>query len=275
MLGLTETDPENGWIINLNGIDTIVTENPFTFDDLTSATSYTVKVAAFCSETDTSDWSATANFITPCETVVVTDQEPYTEGFETEELICWTNDIISGSVEWEITDNYAEVGNQSVSFGGTYSYSGSAYLVSPVFDLTQITTEPQLSFYHQQAEYDDWYDTYNEELHVYYRTSPTDTWTLLADYTSNYEEFTLETMTLPNPTATYQIAFKGVEHNGYRVQLDEIVVEATPTCPKPTDLTASLPLKLAGPPAAKKLNGLSRLTALTPSSPPTPSHSPT
>lgn len=234
-----ETDPENGWIINLNGIDTIVTENPFTFDDLTSATSYTVKVAAFCSETDTSDWSATANFITPCETVVVTDQEPYTEGFETEELTCWTNDIISGSLEWEITDNDAEVGNQSVSFGGTYSSSGSAYLVSPVFDLTQITTEPQLSFYHQQAEYDDWYDTYNEELHVYYRTSPTDTWTLLADYTSNYEEFTLETMTLPNPSATYQIAFKGVEHNGYGVQLDEIVVEATPTCPKPTDLTAS------------------------------------
>lgn len=234
-----ETDPENGWIINLNGIDTIVTENPFTFDDLTSATSYTVKVAAFCSETDTSDWSATANFITPCETVVITDQEPYTEGFETEELICWTNDIISGSLEWEITDDVAEVGNQSVSFGGTYSSSGSAYLVSPVFDLTQITTEPQLSFYHQQAEYDDWYDTYNEELHVYYRTSPTDTWTLLADYTSNYEEFTLETMTLPNPTATYQIAFKGVEHNGYGVQLDEIVVEATPTCPKPTDLTAS------------------------------------
>lgn len=234
-----ETDPENGWIINLNGIDTIVTENPFTFDDLTSATFYTVKVAAFCSETDTSDWSATANFITPCETVVVTDQEPYTEGFETEELICWTNDIISGSLEWEITDNDAEVGNQSVSFGGTYSSSGSAYLVSPVFDLTQITTEPQLSFYHQQKEYDDWYDTYNEELHVYYRTSPTDTWTLLADYTSNYEEFTLETMTLPNPSATYQIAFKGVEHNGYGVQLDEIVVEATPTCPKPTDLTAS------------------------------------
>lgn len=234
-----ETDPENGWIINLNGIDTIVTENPFTFDDLTSATFYTVKVAAFCSETDTSDWSATANFITPCETVVVTDQEPYTEGFETEELICWTNDIISGSLEWEITDNDAEVGNQSVSFGGTYSSSGSAYLVSPVFDLTQITTEPQLSFYHLQEEYDDWYDTYNEELHVYYRTSPTDTWTLLADYTSNYEEFTLETMTLPNPSATYQIAFKGVEHNGYGVQLDEIVVEATPTCPKPTDLTAS------------------------------------
>ncbi len=238
---LNETEPENGWIINLNGIDTIVTENPFTFDDLTSATSYSVQVAALCSETDTSDWSATANFTTPCETVVVTDQEPYTEGFETEELICWTNDIISGSLEWEITDDDAEVGNQSVSFGGTYSSSGSAYLVSPIFDLTQITTEPQLSFYHRQAEYYDyWYDeSYYEELHVYYRTSPTDDWTLLADYTSNYEDFTLETMTLPNPTATYQIAFKGVEHNGYGVQLDEIVVEATPTCPKPTDLTAS------------------------------------
>ena len=234
-----ETNPENGWIINLNGIDTIVTENPFTFDDLTSATSYTVKVAAFCSETDTSDWSATANFITPCETVVVTDQEPYTEGFEAQELTCWTNDIISGTLVWNIDNYNSAVGDQSVSFGGTYSSSGSAYLVSPIFDLTQITTEPQLSFYHKQAEYDDWYDTYNEELHVYYRTSPTDAWTLLADYTSNYEDFTQETMTLPNPTATYQIAFKGVEHNGYGVQLDEIVVEATPTCPKPTDLTAS------------------------------------
>ena len=234
-----ETNPENGWIINLNGVDTIVTENPFTFDDLTSATSYTVKVAAFCSETDTSDWSATANFITPCETVVVTDQEPYTEGFEAQELTCWTNDIISGTLVWNIDNYNSAVGDQSVSFGGTYSSSGSAYLVSPIFDLTQITTEPQLSFYHKQAEYDDWYDSYNEELHVYYRTSPTDAWTLLVDYTSNYEDFTQETMTLPNPTATYQIAFKGVEHNGYGVQLDEIVVEATPTCPKPTDLTAS------------------------------------
>ncbi len=236
----TANNGETEWTIEVNGTEmTGITENPYTLTDLTAATSYTIRVKANCSATDESEWSSEMTFTTACDVIVVTDQEPYSEGFETENLICWNNDIISGSLEWEITEDYAEVGNQSVSFGGTYSSSGSAYLVSPVFDLTQITTEPQLSFYHQQAEYDDWNDTYNEELHVYYRTSPTDTWTLLADYTSNYEEFTLETMILPNPTATYQIAFKGVEHNGYGVQLDEIVVEATPTCPKPTDLTAS------------------------------------
>ena len=236
----TANNGETEWTIEVNGTEmTGITENPYTLTDLTAATSYTIRVKANCSATDESEWSSEMTFTTACDVIVVTDQEPYSEGFETENLICWNNDIISGSLEWEITEDYAEVGNQSVSFGGTYSSSGSAYLVSPVFDLTQITTEPQLSFYHQQAEYDDWNDTYNEELHVYYRTSPTDTWTLLADYTSNYEEFTLETMILPNPTATYQIAFEGVEHNGYGVQLDEIVIEAIPTCPKPTDLTAS------------------------------------
>lgn len=68
-----ETTPQS-WTININGVDTVVTENPFTFDNLTAATGYTVMVKANCSADDQSDWSDALAFTTDCEAITIDDQ---------------------------------------------------------------------------------------------------------------------------------------------------------------------------------------------------------
>ena len=52
------------WMIDVNGTQTAVTENPYTLTNLDLATSYTVKVKAFCGITDESGWSPEESFFT-------------------------------------------------------------------------------------------------------------------------------------------------------------------------------------------------------------------
>ena len=74
-------------------------------------------------------------------------------------------------------------------------------------------------------------------LYVYYRASATEEWTQIADYTTYYEEFELEALTLPNPSSTYQIAFKAVGNNGYSVYLDDIhIFTEDSSCIAPTNV---------------------------------------
>src|SRR5690606_6573993 len=74
-------------------------------------------------------------------------------------------------------------------------------LVSPQMDLTSLSN-PELSFYYAQ---ENWQGDYNH-LKVYYRGSETDAWVELAHYSSSMDTWTQEVISLPNPTATYQIA---------------------------------------------------------------------
>ena len=224
----TENNEATQWVINLNGtIDTTVTENPFTFDNLSASTAYTVKVKAICSDEDESDWSATTSFRTECGAVVVSEATPYHEGFESyNDFGCWTTEIISGSYDWA---------HHSTSAEGSYSaylyYSaGSSRLISPVFDLTQLET-PYLTFQHKQPR---WSNDPASELYVYYRTSDIAEWTQLTSYTTYFEDFAEETFVLPEPSATYQLSFVGVGANGYSVYLDDVNITEAPSCLDPS-----------------------------------------
>ena len=228
-----ETAPQS-WVIDLNGTEYDATTNPFTIETLTDATSYTVKVKAICTDDDESDWSDTEVFSTECGTVVVTPENPYNEGFESaDDFGCWTTEVLSGTTDWIHTSQEAAVGTYSVAF----AYSGdSSNLISPVFDLTQVSNV-QLSFQHMHPE---WTGDPASELYVYYRASATEEWTQIASYTTYYEEFTLETLTLPNTSATYQICFKGVGANGYNVFLDDVTISGeepvVEPCATPTNV---------------------------------------
>ncbi len=175
-----------------------------------------------------------------CSTAVsVTAQTPFTEGFETGSMPnCWTQDGTSNT--WSVA-----TGDYSTSTGahaGTYnvkvniaSYSGtSAKLVTPLLDLSDITNA-QLNFWHVQRPWGGDID----ELNIYYRTSPTGEWTLLQNYSSAFDSWTEETITLPNTSATYQIAFEMTTHYGYGVGLDDIVIGAAPTCIRVENITTS------------------------------------
>lgn len=227
-----ETEPQN-WVISLNDVDTIVTTNPFTFDNLTVATVYTVKVKAICSEDDESGWSEEVTFTTQCEAIVVTAANPYQEDFENG-ADCWSFEAIDNGYNWWIDEDedYAYEGTHIAI--APYEPGNQARFISPVFDLSQ-TENPVLTFYHWQPNYQSIVDA----MAVYYRASTTDEWTLLEEYTAEVADWTMETFTLPNPSATYQISFFATGNDGNNVWLDLVSIfdDVAAPCATPTNVT--------------------------------------
>ena len=92
-LAWTENGEATAWQICLNGDETNpidVTENPYTFTNLTSATAYTAKVRANCGESNVSLWSNEIGFTTK----QIPLELPYATGFET---VCdWV--LVNGSL---------------------------------------------------------------------------------------------------------------------------------------------------------------------------------
>lgn len=228
-----ETAPQS-WTIDLNGEETEVTTNPYTFDNLTAATAYIVKVKANCTDDDESAWSSEVAFATDCEVIVVTAANPYQEGFENEG-VCWTIEQVMGEYGWYTLESTSSYEGNAMAVCH-YDPSSESRLISPVLDITQLA-EPTFTFQHHQAIYSNIVD----DLHVYYRSSATEEWTLLASYTTEFADWTMETFTLPNPTATYQVAFLGHGNDGNFIWVDDINIfdNAAAPCATPTNVAVN------------------------------------
>ena len=147
---------------------------------------------------------------------------PWTVDFEnSDDIECWSQE---GSSQWRIGtgDNNSSTG----AHGGTgnvlitHSSTGNVTkLITPVLNLGGASSAT-LTFWHIQRV---WAGD-QDELNVYYRTSQSDPWTLITSYTSNIATWTADTLTLPNTTATYQVAFEMVDDWGYGVAIDDITI---------------------------------------------------
>ncbi len=147
---------------------------------------------------------------------------PWTVDFENSgDIECWSQE---GSSQWRIGtgDNDSSTG----AHGGTgnvlitHSSTGNVTkLITPVLNLGGASSAT-LTFWHIQRV---WAGD-QDELNVYYRTSQSDPWTLITSYTSNIATWTADTLTLPNTTATYQVAFEMVDDWGYGVAIDDITI---------------------------------------------------
>ena len=234
------TEAPQGWTIEVNGTEVAASTNPFTLDNLTPATIYTVKVKANCTDDDESSWSDELTFATECEDVIaVTAADPYQYGFENGGL-CWSLENISGGYNWAFyqTATYAYEGSYVAL--APYQPGNVTRLITPVFDLTACEN-PTLTFQRLQMEYEDEdYGTVTlDEMDVYYRTSATEEWVLLANYNTANTAYEMETLALPNPSATYQISFLATGHDGNNILLDDINIfsgEEAP-CATPTNVT--------------------------------------
>ena len=207
--------------------------------NLSTGTPYDVRVQADCSSDEQSLW-VNGSFTTNCDAITTF---PYTEDFEHngDMPTCWTQEFITGNVEWTTnTGNYSSI---TSAHGGSYNayffYNNSgAYttkLISPIFDLTNVSN-PYLSYWYSQAA---WISD-QDELTVYYRTSPASEWQMLVHYTSSVTDWTLDSLTLPSPSATYQIAFEGMATYGYGITLDDITIaEGNGSGPVITDPTVA------------------------------------
>jgi M6 family metalloprotease-like protein len=161
---------------------------------------------------------------------------PYSEGFEYAGALpsCWTQQFVTGTISWS-GQTGSGAGVPAAAHNGTYNaffYEGAygtvnvTRLITPPFNLTNLVN-PQITFWHTQA----YWSPDQDELRVYYKTSFAGSWNLLATYTSNLSSWTQETLTLPNPSSNYYIAFEGKENYGYGVCLDDVSIVYTGTLP--------------------------------------------
>lgn len=160
---------------------------------------------------------------------------PWTETFETSSTSRskWTQIQEAGSKSWTFATG-AGGGSITTAHGGSLNarFTGSSggphitKLVSPVLDLGSLASA-QLRFWYGQEL---WVSDQNE-FKVYYRTNAGSAWTQLAHYTANVASWTEATLSLPNLSSTYQIAFEGIDNYGYANVLDDVVVEVPTPVP--------------------------------------------
>lgn len=217
MIGCSTSGNEEGWIIEVNGVEHSVDAIPHMIDKLSPLTQYTVRVKALCGEGDESEWSASINFTTLCDAMVITDDTPFYDDFEaSDEFVCWSNEIISGGDAWVVDPGYV-IPNHTAFF---IWLGGEARLSTTLMDITNVTN-PTLSFKRRQRINS---NNVFDDLSVWYRISENDEWKLLANFpfaTQNWEEVTLS---LPNPTDTYQVSFLATANNAEGVYVDDVLI---------------------------------------------------
>ncbi len=156
------------------------------------------------------------------------------EGFENGGTLPsgWTMAYLSGSIPWTFRNGDGGYGHPSAAHGGSYNAfmyneSYTAYrtqLITPVINFGARTNQAALVFWHYMEEwcYSEVCD--QDELRVYYKTSSGGSWNLLATYNANVTAWTRRILTLPNPGATYTIAFEGRPAYGYGICVDDVSV---------------------------------------------------
>ena len=215
LLHWSTTGNEVSWTIELNGLEQTVDEQPYLMENLWPGRDYTFRVKANCGGTE-SDWSMPYTFTTLCDVLVVTDDAPYTDDFESSEVfVCWQDEIVAGPYGWVVDPGYVNPNNTAF-----FIWLGeAARLISVPMDITAVTN-PILTFNRKQPALSGAVD----ELSVYYRTSEDEEWQFLGDYNTAASNWEPVALSLPNPSATYQICFWAVSFNANGVYVDEVRV---------------------------------------------------
>ena len=191
--------------------------------DLATATRYRVAVRAHCADT-VSPWSTVLEFTT----ALAPQPLPLAVSFDGGIPAGWEQEQPNGTVTWR-TSVGGHGGSPSAPLSGStnaFLYSDSrgcvSRLLTPLMDITSAagrgTLVAKMAFGHTQAQWDSDID----QLYVYYRTAPSEEWTLLTAYTQAISNWQRDTLLLPEPSATYQVAFEGRLHWGHGICVDDV-----------------------------------------------------
>jgi len=154
-----------------------------------------------------------------------------TEGFEASSSIpsTWSQVSVSGSDVWTINNGgYYDNGVRYPSSAKTgtrnaylFSIATTRKLVTPQLNLSGLGNIT-LKFWEARMKF----GNDKDQLKVYYKTSSTGTWTLLASYTTETTGWVERTISLPNPSGDYYVAFEGIAAYGYGVCIDDVSITA-------------------------------------------------
>ncbi len=189
-------------------------------------TNYQLYIRTNCGNSNFSSWLGPIAFKTKCESV---STFPFNESFNNTTIPdCWSNETVSGNANWTyVTSNgnntiTPRTGARMAEFRTTV-IGNKTKLVSPPMNLTSLTN-PQLTFYYANVN---WVGDI-DELRIFYKTSDSGTWTQIgSDYTAEQTSWTPVTLSLPNPSSTYYIAFEATSNWARGLNLDDVTVDGT------------------------------------------------
>ncbi len=184
----------------------------------------------------------------------------WNEGFENGSLpSCWTQEYISENNSWTFQAG-GHIGFPAAAHSGSnnaFFFSVSkgvkTKLITPKLNLSSVNS-PELTFWHTQENWGNDQD----ELRVYYKTSASGSWVLLASYTSSIASWSKRTISLPTVSNDYYIAFEGFYNYGFGVCIDDINIAGIAICTPPTSpssATATLTTIIPGQSTTLKVNG--------------------
>ncbi|MEE0982540.1 MAG: fibronectin type III domain-containing protein, partial [Bacteroidales bacterium] len=222
-------------------------ETSIELTDLSVSTTYSVYVTTDCGDEE-SNPTTPISFVTLCDVITA---YPYVQDFETTPIEtipnCWSIEAIQGAstiydYAWAVIDEYELDVIPFISGNAiwhTYEEGVSGRLITPMFDLTSLTN-PYVKFDYAKLAW----QGISEGLTVHYRASAEDSWTLLATMNGSTDQWVLDSIALPNPSETYQIAFVSEGVDGYGVLVDNFTVydaeEGEEPEPEPCDAPTAL-----------------------------------
>ncbi len=224
-----------------------VTDDPeYTAPDLTPNTEYEVYVRANCGVDDLSNWVGPLVFTTACDPFPV----PFYEGFNTdsETQNCWTVLDSNGDGDaWDMDYGFnAFEGDQSAAITTDFNFgSNDDWLISP----TILLTGNQRLKFHQRVQSS--FEPNDFEVLVSTTGTATEDFTIelipfasydntgYIEYIVNLEDAGGTLITGPVNIA-WHVPNGGLD--GWRLYVDNVIVQDIPTCPEPIDLTATNPM---------------------------------
>ena len=243
-----KAEDANDWTVknNVNSLDTLT--------QLTANTAYQVQVQAAC---NTEVWSATTNFRTECAAITITENNPYTEDFESPVVtaVYNTNTEADLKVPYCWGESYAKTTSGSTpsarqkphlikADAGTsgYNYSnpasqvlyfygyGYGYAMLPEF--TNPLNELQISFKWATENQTNGilylgYITANDENYNSFKTIKS-----FQANSGSYHNLRTDSVYLYNvPDSATRLAFYWYAYNQYGANIDDIEISLAPTCP--------------------------------------------
>ena len=164
------------------------------------------------------------------------------EGFDTAGLPTgWTETVVADGMELDYNWVSGATLDQSETIAplngagmaiiqSEDSRSGITELSTPSQDLSSFTS-PILSFSYSNLS---WYGDV-DALVIKYKSSSLDSWTVIQTL-GNAENWTAVSISLPNPSSDYYVAFEAQGGWGYGITLDDVMIEEAPSCLPPTDV---------------------------------------
>ncbi|SEA51806.1 fibronectin type III domain-containing protein [Psychroflexus halocasei] len=226
----------------------IANTTSFQITNLTANTNYEFYIQADCGNGDESDWTGPVGFMTDCveETTPWTDDVEGQTGTDRNAAVdgCWTANPTS-EFAWNVSDSNTLSGSTGPNaahsgskFFFTESSNGStsdiAELISPLIDVSSLTT-PTLSFYYHM------YGASMGDMNIYVFDGTN--WNLEGtisgqQQTSGSAPWEEMSIVLSGYSGVIQIKFEGVKGTSFTgdMAIDDISVIEMPTCLKPTAL---------------------------------------